>query len=115
MFAASLSSLKRGTQVWSLPSSTQGKDYRREKMMVVVLLYRTNLPYSVKTCPGCIPADGLAKLLEKLQLLLLTKHRLAPGHALKLENEFRLGVTELLLDLSCHPIEPSGHLFFIST
>src|SRR5215203_3661094 len=84
-------------------------------MLVVVLLNRTDLPYSVETCPGCIQANRLAKLLEKLQLLLLTEHRLASGHALKLENEFGFLTPELLLDLSRHPIEPSGHLFLIST
>jgi hypothetical protein len=68
-------------------------------MLVVVLLYRTNLPYSVETCPWCFWANRLPKLLEKLQLLLLTEHRLASGHALKLENEFGVHTPKLLLDL----------------
>ena len=68
-------------------------------MLVVVLLYRINLPYSVETCPWCFRANGLAKLLEDLQLLLLTEHRLASGHALKLENEFGFLTPKLVLDL----------------
>src|SRR5215217_8739781 len=83
-------------------------------MLVVVLLHRTNLPYGVKTCPGCIRANGLAKTLEELQLLLLTEHRLASGQTLKLEHELRLGTTELVLDLSSHPIEPISDFLLIS-
>jgi hypothetical protein len=72
--------------------------------MVVVLLYRTNLSYGVETRPWCFRANRLAKLLENLQLLLLTEHRLASGHALKLENEFGFLTPELVLYLSSHPI-----------
>ena len=72
--------------------------------MVVVLLYRTNLSYGVETRPWCFRTNRLAKPLENLQLLWLTKHRLASGHALKLENEFGFLTTELVLDLPSHPI-----------
>ena len=68
-------------------------------MLVVVLLYRINLPYSVETCPWCFRANGLAKLLEDLHLLLLTEHRLASGHVLKLENEVGFLTPKLVLDL----------------
>ncbi len=37
-----------------LPSSTQGKDNRRVQMTKVVLLYRSNLPCTVKPDPWCI-------------------------------------------------------------
>ena len=84
-------------------------------MLVVVLLHRTNLSYGVETCPWCFRANRLAKLLENLQLLLLTKHRLASGHALKLEDEFGFLTPKLVLDLPSHAIEPSCHLFLIST
>ena len=89
---------------WSLPSSTKGKDNGGESMNVVMLLYRTNLPYSVKTHPWHVRANGLAKPLEELQLLLLTKHHLPSGHTLKLKDEFGLFAFEFLLDLSGHPI-----------
>ena len=84
-------------------------------MLVIVLLYRSNLSYGVETRPWCFRANRLAKLLEDLQLLLLTQHRIASGHALKLQNEFGFLTPRLLLDLSGHPIEPCGHLFLIST
>ena len=54
LFGVSISSVKRVTLVWPLPSSTEGKHDRRVKMPKVVLLYRTDLSYSVKTCPWCI-------------------------------------------------------------
>ena len=40
--------------MWSLPSSTKGKDNRRVQMTKVVLLYRSNLPCTVKPDPWCI-------------------------------------------------------------
>ena len=82
--------------------------------MVVVLLYWTDLPYGVKTCPRCFRANSLPKSLEELYLLLLTEHRLASRQTLKLKDDFRLGTPELLLDLSGHLIEPSGDLLLIS-
>jgi hypothetical protein len=54
LFGVGLSSLKRHARAWSLPSSTEGKDNRRVEMAVVVLLYRTDLPYGVETRPGCL-------------------------------------------------------------
>src|SRR5918992_958270 len=84
-------------------------------MMVVVLLYRTDLPYSVKTCPRRLRANSLAKPLEDLQLLLISEHRLASGQTLKLQDEFGFLTPKLLLDLGGHPIKPSGHPFLIST
>ena len=83
-------------------------------MNVVMLLYRSNLPYSVKTHPLHLRTNGLAKPLEDLQLLLLTEHQLASGHTLKLKDEFRLLTPKLLLDLGGHPIEAGGYLFLIS-
>ena len=44
--------------------STQGKDDRGEEMTVIVLPYRTNLPYSVETRPWHIWVNGVAKPLE---------------------------------------------------
>src|SRR5215208_1934746 len=84
-------------------------------MMVVVLLYRTNLPYSVKTCPWCLRTNILPKPLEDLQLLLLTEHRLASGQALELEDEFGSLAPELILDLVRHPVQACGYLLLIST
>ena len=83
-------------------------------MNVVMLLYRSNLPYGVKTHPWHVRANGLAKPLEQPQLLLLTEHQLASGHTLKLEDEFGLLIPKLLLDLGSHPIEASGDLLLIS-
>src|SRR5919112_1899332 len=83
--------------------------------MVVVLLYWTDLPYGVKTCPRCFRANSLPKSLEELYLLLLTEHRLASGQTLKLKDDFRLGVPELLLDLCGHPIKAGGHPVLVST
>src|SRR5918997_1668628 len=83
-------------------------------MMVVVLLYRTDLPYSVKTCPRRLRANSLAKPLEDLQLLLISEHRLASGQTLKLQDEFGFLTPKLLLDLGGHPIEAGG-LLLIST
>jgi hypothetical protein len=60
-------------------------------MNVVMLLYRTNLPYGVKTYPWHVRANRMAKPLEQLQLLLLTEHQLASGNTLKLKYEFGLG------------------------
>ncbi len=84
-------------------------------MMVVVLFYRTNLPYSVKTRPWCFRTNILPKTLEDLQLLLLTEHRLASGQALELEDEFGSLSPELIPDLVGHPIEACGDLLLIST
>jgi hypothetical protein len=50
----SLSSVKHRARAWTVPSSTKGNDNRSVEMTVVVLLYRTNLSYSVKTHPWCI-------------------------------------------------------------
>src|SRR5918995_1832248 len=99
----------------TIPSSTQGKDNRREEMKVIVLFYRANLPYSVETCPWCLRIQGLPKPLEDLQLLLLTEHRLASGQTLELENEFGFLTTKLVLDLGCHPIDARGDLLLVST
>ncbi len=73
-------------------------------MMAIVLLYRTNLPYGVKTRPWHLRIQGLPKPLEELQLLLLTEHRLPSGGSLELKDEFGSLTPELLLDLSGHPI-----------
>jgi hypothetical protein len=54
LFEVGLSSVKRYAKAWSIPSSTEGKDNRRVEMAKVVLLYRTDLPCSVKTYPRCI-------------------------------------------------------------
>src|SRR5215211_6897636 len=83
--------------------------------MVVVLLYWTDLPYGVKTCPRCFRANSLPKPLEELHLFLLTEHRLASGQTLKLEHKHRLGAPKLVLDLCGHPIKPGGHPVLIST
>ncbi len=83
-------------------------------MMVVVLLYRANLPYSVKTRPWHVRANGLAKPLEQLQLLLITEHHLASGGTLELKDEFGFLAPKLLLDLGGHPIEAGGDLLLIS-
>ncbi len=72
--------------------------------MVVVFLYRANLPRTVITRPWSIRIQGLPKPLEELQLLLLTEHILAPGGTLELENEFGFLTPKLVLDLPCHPI-----------
>jgi hypothetical protein len=83
-------------------------------MTVVVLFYRTNFPYSVKTCPWHVWVNRLPKPLEELQLLLIAEHLFASGQALKLEDEFGFLTPELLLDLSRHLIEASGNLLLIS-
>src|SRR5215216_2188765 len=83
-------------------------------MTVVVLLYWTDLPYSVETCPRCIQANGLAKPPENLLFLLLTEQQFASGRTFKLEDQFGLLISELLLDLASHLIEPSGDLLLIS-
>jgi hypothetical protein len=69
-------------------------------MNVVMLLYRTDLPYGVKTHPWHVRPNRLAKPLEQLQLLLLPEHHVASGHTLKLKNEFGLLTPKLLLDLA---------------
>ena len=84
-------------------------------MNVVMLLYRTNLPYGVKTHPWHLRPNRLAKPLEQLQLLLLAEHQLASGHTLKLKDEFGLLTPKLLLDLGGHPIEACGDLFLVAT
>src|ERR687898_1037550 len=91
LFGVSFSSVKLVTLVWFLSSSTEGKDDRDESINAIVLLYRSNLTYGVKTHPWHVRANGLSKPLEQLQLLLLTEHQFPTGHTLKLENEFRLG------------------------
>jgi hypothetical protein len=59
-----LSSVKRVTLVWSLSASAEGQDNRGESINAIVLLYRTNLSYGVKTHPWHIRANGLPKPLE---------------------------------------------------
>jgi hypothetical protein len=111
--AALFSSVKRyATMV--LPRSTEGKDNRRVHMTKIVLRHRTNLPYSVKTCPGCIRTYRFTKPLEDLQLLLLTEHHLPSGGTLELEHQIRLVTPELLLNLFGHPIEPCADLLLVS-
>src|SRR5215203_3458481 len=83
-------------------------------MTIVMLLYRANLSYGVKTRPRHIRANGLPKLPEELQLLLLAEHHLASGGTLELKDEFRFGSLKLLLDLSGHPIEPGGEFILVS-
>ena len=83
-------------------------------MTKIVLLYRANLPYGVETRPWHIRTNGLPKLLEKLQLLLLTKHRLASCQTLKLKDEFGLLTPKLMLYLFGHSLEPSGDLLLVS-
>ena len=73
-------------------------------MMVVVLLYRANLPRTVITRPWHVRVNGSPKVPEQLQLLLITEHHLAPGGALELEDEFGFLTPKLLLDLRGHPI-----------
>ena len=53
LFGVGLSSVNRYVRM-ALPSSSEGKDNRSVKMTKVVLLYRTDLTYSVKTYPWCI-------------------------------------------------------------
>src|SRR5688500_5520392 len=92
----------------------QGKDNRRVEMAVVVLLYRTNLACSVKTHPWHVLPNGLPKLPEDLQLLLLTEHHLSSCGTLELEDESGFLTTKLLLDLGGHPIEAGGDLLLVS-
>ncbi len=73
-------------------------------MTVVVLLYRTNLPPSVKTRPWCHRVNRLAKMPEELKLLLFTEHHFASGGTLELEDELGFVAFKLLLDLCGHPI-----------
>jgi hypothetical protein len=79
-------------------------------MTVVVLFYRTDLPYSVKTRPWHVWANRLPKPLKELKLLLISKHQFASGQTLKLENQFGFLTPELILYLGGHPIEASGNL-----
>src|SRR5215210_1050170 len=83
-------------------------------MTVVVLLYRTDLPPSVITRPWHVRVNGLPKLPEKLQLLLIAEHHLASGGTLELEDEFGFLTLKLVLDLSGHPIKPSGEFLLVS-
>src|ERR687897_1701969 len=83
-------------------------------MMVVVLLYRADLPRTVITRPWHVRVNGSPKVPEELQLLVLTEHHLASGGTLKLEHEFGLLAPELLLDLPSHPIEPSSDFLLVS-
>src|SRR5215213_1085337 len=103
LFGVSFSSVKRA-RGWSLPVSTQGEHNRRVEMMVVALLYRANLPRTVKTRPWHVGVNGPPKLPEDLQLLLLAEHILPSGGTLELQDEFRLVAIKLLLDLGGHPI-----------
>src|SRR5918992_1868200 len=113
LFGVGLSSVKRVALVWSLSSSTEGKDNRGESINAIVLFYRSDLSYGVKTHPWHLRANGLSKPPEKLQLLLLPEHQLASGHTLKLKHEFGLLTTKLLLDLGGHPIEACGDLLLV--
>src|SRR5919112_1229277 len=108
-----LSSIKRYARM-SLSSSTEGKDNGGESMNVVMLLYRTDLPYGVKTHPWHVRTNRFPKPLEQLQLLLLPEHHVASGHTLKLKDEFGLLTPKLLLDLLGHPIEPCGDSLLVS-
>ena len=74
--------------------------------MVVVLLYRANLPRTVITRPWHVRVNGSPKLPEELQFLLLAEHHLASGGTLKLKDEFGFLTLKLVLDLPSHPIEP---------
>jgi len=94
--------------------STEGKYDRRVEITVVVLLHRANLPESIETRPWQVRANGLAKPLEELQLLLFAEHHLASGGAVELEDEFGFVTLELLLDLSGHPIEPGSDFLLVS-
>src|SRR5215208_5935103 len=111
----SIAACLRGHHVLWILASTQGKDDRRVQMTKVVLLYRTNLPCSVKTRPWRIRTNRLPKLLQDLQFLLLAEHHLASGAALELEDEFGSLTPKLLLDLPSHPIEACGDLLLVST
>src|SRR5215210_7575250 len=114
LFGVSSSSVKHFASSWSLPWSTQGKDNRRVEMTKVMLLYRTNLPYSVKTRPWHVRPNRLPKLPEELEFLLLPEQKFASGQTLELKDEFGFLTSELLFDLLGHPIEPSGDLLLIS-
>ena len=57
-------------------------------MMVVVLLYRADLPRTITARPWSIRIQGLPKPLEELQLLPISEHHLTPGGTLELEDEF---------------------------
>src|SRR5215213_371625 len=114
LFGVSFSSVKRA-RGWSLPVSTQGEHNRRVEMMVVALLYRANLPRTVKPSPWHLRVNGSPKVPEELQLLLLSEHVLASGGTLKLKDEFGFLTPELLLDLLGHPIEPCCEFFLVST
>jgi hypothetical protein len=77
-------------------------------MAKIALLYRTNLPYSVKTRPWHVRPNRLTKPLEDLQLLLLTEQKFASGQTLELKDEVGSLTPELILDLLGHPIEAAG-------
>jgi hypothetical protein len=64
LFGVRFSSVKLVTLVWFLSSSTEGKDDRGESINAIVLLYRSNLSYGVKTHPCHVRANGLSKPLE---------------------------------------------------
>src|SRR5918992_5792325 len=83
-------------------------------MTKVVLLHRTDLPPSVITRPWHVRVNRLPKLPEEVQLLLIAEHHLASGGTLELEDEFGFLTPELVLDLSGHPIEPSGEFLLVS-
>src|SRR5215210_7410040 len=83
-------------------------------MMVVVLLYRADLPRSVITRPWHVRVNGSPELPEELQLLLLAEHHLSPGGTLELEDQFGFLTPKLVLDLGCHPIEPIRDLLLVS-
>src|SRR5918999_4949477 len=111
----SIAACLHGHHVLWILASTQGKHNRRVQMMVVVLLYRADLPCTVITRPWHLRVNGSPKLPEELQFLLLAEHHLAPGGTLKLKDEFGFLTPELLLDLPSHPIEPCCEFLLVST
>ena len=83
-------------------------------MTKVVLLYRTDLPYSVKPSPWHVRPNRFSKPLEELHLLLISEQRSTSGKTLKLKDEFRFVIPKLLRNLPSHQIEPGGDLLLIS-
>ena len=85
-------------------------------MMVVVLLYRTNLPYSVETCPWCRSGSTAWRNRSRsCSFSCSREHLVLPRvkHS-ELQDEFGFLSSELLLDLPSHPIEADSQLFLIS-
>src|SRR5918993_3545365 len=110
----SIAACLHGHHVLWILASTQGKDNRRVEMTKVVFLYRANLPRTVITRPWHVRVNGSPKLPEELQLLLIAEHHLASGGTLELEDEFGFLTLKLVLDLSGHPIKPSGEFLLVS-